>query len=62
MDAHGRIPYHLFKRDISEEEVVHALSFGLSIKKNESTAHFPKEEQVRSPLIHVVVGVITSVE
>jgi len=50
----------MFERDISEEEVVHALSFGLSIKKNESTARFPKEEvscQVGSRLIHVVAGV-----
>jgi len=48
------------ERDISKEEVAHALSFGLSMKKNEGAGRFPKEEvscQVGSRFVHVVVGI-----
>lgn len=49
----------MVERDISEEEITHALLFGLSIRNNENAGRFPKEEiscQVGSCLIHVVVA------
>jgi len=50
----------MFERRITEEEVIHALSFGSLIKKNENATPFPKEEiscQVGLRLIYVVVAV-----
>ena len=48
------------ERDISKEDVAHTLFLGVSIKKNQDTGRFPKEEvscQVGSRFIHVVIGI-----
>jgi hypothetical protein len=45
----------MVERDISEEEITHALHFGVLVKKHENTGRFPKEEiscQVGSRLIY----------
>jgi hypothetical protein len=50
----------MFERRITEEEVIHAISFGTLVKEDEDAIPFPKEEiscRVGLRLIYVVVAV-----